>query len=262
MVTQVWSKILNIIETKNLNIIRRNKILIKNLTFSIKDNQCWVVLGRNGSGKSSFLKAMAGLDPYLGEIFLVKRNIEEYSVKNRAQKLGLLLQQSAFNFQSTVLEMTLSGGFPHQQTWGFESQDDLDRAIKSLKKVEMSDLINEKIESLSGGELRRVEISRLLHQNPVIAMLDEPLNNLDLNHQIKILALLRDKFCSEGKSLLITLHDINLTLKVATHLLLLKGNGEWIAGQVELLGRRKILSEYLDCKIIEHQTQNGSLFTI
>jgi len=253
---------LTIIKLKDVNLNKRNKILIKNLNLEIKENQSWVILGRNGAGKSTLLKSIAGIESFQGKILLFDKNILKISSKKRAKKLGLLLQQSSSGFENTALEMVLSGGYPNTNSWGFESQFELDNAFHAMKEVGIEKLMNAKIGTLSGGELRRAEISRLIMQNPNVALLDEPLNNLDLSHQSKIITSLLNKFCSPEKSILMALHDINLSLQIATHLLILKGNGEWLANKVEALRDPDLLSEYLGCHISKYTTSDGDFFSM
>jgi iron complex transport system ATP-binding protein len=254
---------MSLLQIEQLTLRQRGRTLIGELSLQIDPGQCWVVLGRNGSGKSSLLRALAGISQAdSGRILLHGQAIGSQRPRLRARQLGLVFQHSQAGFHSTTLEMALSGGYPHRAGWGFEDQREIERARQALQAVGLDHLAAAPLESLSGGELRRTEIARLLVQAPNLAMLDEPLNHLDLGQQVAMLSLLRQRFCSERHALLLVLHDINLACRVASHLLLLKGDGNWLAGSVRELADAKTLGDALDYPLREVRTPHGDILEV
>jgi len=232
--------------------------LVKDLDLCIEAGQCWVVLGRNGAGKSSLLRALAGLTaPRAGTVMLGNTAINRLRPRERARRIGLVFQHSDAGFHSTTLEMALSGGYPHRSGWGWESETELAVAAEALQAVGLQEQAGRPLESLSGGELRRAEIARLLVQQPGLAMLDEPLNHLDIGQQIAILQLLLRRCRKADRALLLVLHDLNLARQVASHALLLHGDGHWQSGEAQTLTSPATLTRLLGYPLQEFDTPGG-----
>jgi iron complex transport system ATP-binding protein len=162
--------------------------------------------------------------------------------KELAQQLGLLLQDDTDPFPATVLETALTGRHPHLGRWSWEGPNDLRLADLALQAVGLADMAGRTLDTLSGGERRRLAIATLLTQSPRLALLDEPTNHLDLHHQVDLLQRLRDDFTRDGHAAVMVLHDLNLALRYCDHLLLLYGNGHWEAGPTLELATAKRLS--------------------
>ncbi len=254
---------MSLLQIENLSLRRRNRSLVEQLHLSIEPGQCWVVLGRNGSGKSSLLRALAGIARAdSGNLLVHGQPLERLTPRTRAKSIGLVFQHSHAGFHSTTLDMALSGGYAHRAGWGFESEAEVSSAHKALHSVGLQDLAGQPLESLSGGELRRAEIARLLVQSPQLAMLDEPLNHLDLSQQVMALGVLARHFCHNGHALMLVLHDVNLARRVASHLLLLKGDGDWLAGSVEELGDAETLGRVLGYPLCSSNTAQGEVLQV
>lgn len=251
---------MNLLTSHKLQLQRGHRRLLNELELEITEGQCWVVMGRNGSGKSTLLKALAGLDKGVRDAVMLGRDpMAGLQPRERARRIGLVFQHSDPGFHSTALEMALSGYYPHGAGWGWHNREGRERALSALDQVDLAGLADRPLESLSGGELRRAEIARLLVQQPRLAMLDEPLNHLDIAQQIAILRLLCSRFRQDGHALLLVLHDINLARQVASHLLLLYGDGRWQAGPVEQAGTRERLGAALGYPLNELATPQGPL---
>lgn len=254
---------MSLLKTDGLQLQRGGRRLLDALDLVIEPGQCWVVLGRNGSGKTSLLKTLAAVEAGdTGRIQLDGRALPQLDPRRRARHIGLVFQHSDPGFHSTTLEMALSGGYPHRAGWGWETGQQVDQAMLALRAVGLEQLATRPLESLSGGELRRAEIARLLVQRPALAMLDEPLNHLDIGQQIAMLRLLNERFVGPDHALVLVLHDVNLARRIASHLLLLRGDGRWQAGRVAQLGDRHTLSDLLGYPLQELDTAHGQLLGI
>jgi len=212
------------------------RLLCQHLELDLQAGECWAILGANGSGKTTLLHTLAGLRaPAAGEIRLGTAPLHNLSRRAIAQQLGLLLQESHDAFPATVWETVLTGRHPYLGHWQSESTQDTALACTALEQMDLAGLEERPVQSLSGGERRRLAIATLLTQDPVLQLLDEPLNHLDLHHQQQLLQLLR-RLCSDaGKTVMMVLHDPNQALRYCDKALLLTGDGHWQAGECEEL---------------------------
>ncbi|VAX03867.1 hypothetical protein MNBD_GAMMA20-453 [hydrothermal vent metagenome] len=220
------------------------KQVCNDLNFDIHAGQCWALLGINGVGKTTLLHTLAGLRaPTAGQVLLNGQAIDTLPRRQGARQLGLLLQEEGDAFPGTVLETALSGRHPHLGRWQWESVADITLAKRALAQVGLAGLEPRQINTLSGGERRRLSLATLLTQDPQLFLLDEPTNHLDPHQQITLLELLIAQVYGEARGLLMILHDVNLASRFCDHALLLFGNGESLHGP---------LSKVLTAKNIEH----------
>ncbi len=216
---------------------RGTRLLCKGLELAISPGECWGILGPNGAGKSTLLQAMAGLEPVAaGRIFFDGRELAEWQRRTLARELGLLFQLDEENLTSTLFETVLGGRHPHLGTFGWETARDLEIAREAVRMVGLEALAGRSPHTLSGGERQRMEIAALLAQSPRLALLDEPTNHLDPGQQVAMLKLLKQRFTSQGRAMVVVLHDLNLALAFCERLLLLRGDGNWRAGSRQNTG--------------------------
>jgi iron complex transport system ATP-binding protein len=206
------------------------RALVRELELTIASGTLTAILGCNGAGKTMTLHTLAGLRaPAQGSVTLDGELLANWPRRALARKLGLLTQTTEDPFPSSVLDSVLVGRHPHIDFWRWES--DADRAIarSSLAAVALEELAEREVDTLSGGERRRVALATLLAQNPDVFLLDEPINHLDPHHQLDVLQLLRQK-AQAGCAVVMSLHDAGLAARFSDHALLLFGNGEWLSG--------------------------------
>jgi len=235
---------MTVLQARDLTVKIANVNICNDLSFNVKPGECWGVLGGNGAGKTTLLHTLSGLrSPQSGEVSIDDQSIMSLPVKIIAKKLGVLFQDNADPFPTTVLESALIGRHPHLNAWQWESDVDFEIARMALRSVGLQGFDTRRVDTLSGGERRRLGMATVMVQNPDIFLLDEPNNHLDLHHQIELLSQLTALTKANNKSLVMVLHDINLASRFCDHLLLLFGDGETRYGpkdevlEVEVLGR-------------------------
>lgn len=220
---------------KGVDIEVAGKVLCRGLDLTISPGQCWAILGGNGSGKTTLLHTMAGLRASDGGVIeLDGQPLAAHPRTHIAQRIGLLLQDSHDAFPATVLEVALSGRHPHLARWQVEQEEDYQLARQALAAMDLAQLEQRQVQTLSGGERRRLAIGTLLCQSPDLFLLDEPLNHLDLRHQFALLQRLQNQ-TSKNMSAMIVLHDPNLAQRFCSHVLLLYGDGRWESGSGETM---------------------------
>ncbi|MET0937064.1 MAG: ABC transporter ATP-binding protein [Luteibacter sp.] len=220
----------SVLTTDALSLAVRDRLLVRGLTMRVEPGQVWCVLGPNGAGKSTLLRTLAGLrDADGGSVGLDGRAIGSYRPIELARLRGFLPQSIVDAFSLTVMEAVIAARHPRLPFWAW-GDEDLEPARRALRTFELDDLAGRDITTLSGGERQRVNIAALFTQDVDVMLLDEPLSSLDLHHQVKTLHELLRTAKDDAKSVVYTVHDINLAYQHATHAVLLDGKGGAIAG--------------------------------
>ena len=132
-------------------------------------------------------------------------------------------------FSSTVIETTLIGRHPHLGFWQWETEDDVKIAHEAIDRMKLHGLEQRQIDTLSGGERRRLALATVLAQDPDIFLLDEPANHLDPQHVRDVMALFR-AHADSGRAVIASLHDVNAAERYCDRCLLLFGDGRWLEG--------------------------------
>ena len=250
-----------ILEARALHLRVGEKLVCRDLNLSVQRGQRWGVLGMNGVGKTSLLLALAGLKaPLAGSVHLQGTPLSELPRREAAQICGVMFQDSDDAFPASVLETALIGRHPHLHAWQWESTEDEAIARAALQAVGLADFAQRETNTLSGGERRRLALATLLTQDTALMLLDEPVNHLDLHHQIAALELLTLQVAQHGKTIVMVLHDVNLAARYCDALLLLFGNGEVEQGSVHAILNPENLSRLYGHPVRSVKTPEGALF--
>lgn len=204
--------------------------LVSGLSFAAQKGQVVAVLGENGVGKTLTLLTLCGLRaPAGGEVLWREREVRGWPRRELARTLALLPQNNEDPFPSTVLETAVMGRHPHIDFWRWEAPADYAIARAALASVELAGLEEREVQTLSGGERRRLAIATVISQSPEVYVLDEPTNHLDPHHQLDVLALFHER-ARAGALVIASLHDATLAARYADHVLMLFGHGRWRYG--------------------------------
>ena len=232
------------------------------LDFTVEKGQCWAILGRNGAGKTTLLVTLAGLRPASAGIIEIEgRVLGSFSPRELARVRALLPQDDSDPFPATALETALVGRHPHLGRWQWEDALDLRIAREALAAVDMADAEARDVRTLSGGERRRVTLAAMLAQEPQLFLLDEPSSHLDLAHQVAVLDRLTGLARSEGRAMVMALHDVNLAARYCDHVLLLD-RGTANAGPAEELLTSERLSALYGVPLRNLREGDRSAFVI
>ncbi|MFV0476529.1 MAG: ABC transporter ATP-binding protein [Parahaliea sp.] len=184
-----------------------------------------MLLGPNGSGKSTLLNALAGLVSARGEVWLNGDRLHALSFARRAEKVVLLPQVLPRGIRLRVLEAVIVAQCASINTCAQQSKA---QAITILEQLEISHLALHFLDQLSGGQRQLVGLAQSLVRQPSLLLLDEPLSALDLNYQFHVMNLIERETRVRNTVTLMVVHDINLALRHAGHVLLLN-NGRLVA---------------------------------
>ncbi|BCB26652.1 ABC transporter ATP-binding protein [Sulfurimicrobium lacus] len=248
------------LSTENLHLEVPGKVLCQDLTLSLEAGQCWAVLGKNGSGKTTLLHALSGLGkPAAGRVCLDGLPLSEIPRRRLAQRVGALLQEETTAFSGTALDYVLLGRFPHSATLTPDISD-IAAARRALQLVGMAHAERQALSTLSGGERQRVRIALLLAQAPDIYFLDEPLQHLDLPHQLAVMQLFRQLARDAGKTVVMVLHDIFWASRFCDHALLIHDGGKIAGGDTPLMITQNAMENLYQCRFQTVATSDGNYF--
>ena len=206
----------------------KGRVLFERLDFSVRAGERWVVLGPNGAGKSSLIGALAGVFPAAtGRVLLQGRALSQWRAGALADWRAWCPQFWSDPFPSTVAETARIA--MRRGAWWQGGDDDTEAMTRTLQELDLASLMHADVRHLSGGERQRVAIATALLQDTPLLMLDEPASHLDLAHQQMLLRRLIDRSV-QGRTVVASLHDINLAWDLATHAVLLDGIGNAVAG--------------------------------
>ena len=214
--------------------------VIHDLSFQVKAGERLCILGPNGCGKTTLLRALAGVIPWQGSVEADGVSQRGLSPKQRAKKIALMSQFSRAAFDYTVYEAVMLGRYAHRSNSLFPSETAADReAVEdAMRRTGVWELREKLVTRLSGGQMQRVFLARTFAQEPRVILLDEPANHLDLRYQAELLESLRD-WTADGKRCVAgVFHDIGLALAFADTALLLEEGRELGCGPVEELDEK------------------------
>lgn len=249
-----------LLSCNELDVAVAGRTLVRSLQLQVQAGSVVCVLGRNGAGKTLTLQTLAGLrSPARGSVSVDSRLIDEWPRRQLAQRLGLLTQHTEDPFPSSVMETALIGRHPHIGFWQWESAADRELAAAALAAVDVADLATREVDTLSGGERRRVAIATLLAQDPQLLLLDEPINHLDPHHQLDTLRLLKER-ANRGCAVIMSLHDAGMAARFCDQALLLFGDGEWLSGPVGQILTETTISRLYGVTVREVRWEGGRTF--
>ena len=195
-----------------------NRRILDDINVGIAEGRITAVMGPNGCGKTTLLRCIGGLlEPHSGQVLIDDKPVQDYSARALAQKMAFVRQHAQTDFDFSAFETVLMGRNPYQKRLQNESQADWDIVEQCMRQTNTWHLRFSKPHQMSGGELQRVMIARALAQQTPVLLMDEPVSNLDIAHQLEIMRLLRN---DNGKTILIVIHDLNLALQFCDDLML------------------------------------------
>jgi len=190
--------------------------------FRFEPGTCTGIFGDNGSGKSTFLRTLAGLQPPLsGSILLDKKGLDELSHKERARKISFLTSQSPSPHGLTGRQVAAMGRLAHTGTWARPRKTDRDHIDKALELTSTLSLAEKRMSEMSDGERKRVMLAQCLAQDSQIILLDEPFAFLDARAKNAIHRLLVDIAIEQRKTIILSTHEIGISPPLLHYCLLI-----------------------------------------
>ncbi len=233
------------IEIKNLNFSYNDKKILKNINFSLEKPEFLCLLGPNGSGKTTLLKNICGLIKVQhGKISFDNKDLLKLNRKELSKNVAIVNQNQENPYEYLVKELVEMGTYVLNLKYS-EKKNFLEEIYKL---TEIEEFLDRSINTLSGGEKQRVYLARALGQNTPLLLLDEPISNLDLKHQVIIMELCKT-LVAKGITVICVLHDINFALNYSDKVILMK------KGEIKAFGDKTIITEELIYEVFEQEVE-------
>lgn len=214
----------------DLSIGYHRHTVASHLSATLRQGTLTALIGHNGAGKSTLLRTLAALEsPLGGTLSWAGRPVTDFSPRERAKTLSIVLTARPDTGMLTVREVVAMGRMPYTSLLGSLRQEDEDIVERSMEQAGIAPLAMRPLRSLSDGERQRSMIAKALAQDTPMILLDEPTSFLDFGGKVSILRLLHTLCESEGKTILLSTHDLELALRLTDDLWLMNGT-DLIAG--------------------------------
>ncbi|HEX7065897.1 MAG TPA: ABC transporter ATP-binding protein [Bacillales bacterium] len=243
---------MGVLEAQSLSVAYGERTVLDGLNLEVPKGKITVFIGRNGCGKSTLLSTFARmLKPSSGTVYLNGEKIAMGRTKKIARELAVLPQGPTAPEGLTVLQLVKQGRYPYQSWLRQWSEEDEACVLRALEVTGMEALADRPVEDLSGGQRQRAWVAMVLAQNTETILLDEPTTYLDLSHQVEILDLLFDLNQTEGRTIVMVLHDLNLACRYADHIVAIHNKSVYAEGAPEDIMTESMVKEVygMDAKI-------------
>lgn len=218
--------------------------ILQGISLEVSPQKLTAFIGPNGAGKSTLLSIMSRLTKKDQGVLSIKgREIESWN----SQELTILKQKINYQAKLTVEELVSFGRFPYSR--GRLRSEDWEKIRETLNYLELTNLKDRYINSLSGGQLQRVFIAMVLAQDTNFILLDEPLNNLDIKQSVSMMQILRRLVEELGKTIIIVLHDINMASQYADEIVAFKDGQVFSKGSTDQIMQADLLSQLYEIPI-------------
>lgn len=244
------------IEIKEVSKRYNEVLVVDHVSLDIPKGNLTAFIGSNGAGKSTLLSMVSRLiSMNSGQIIIDKLPIDQWDSNALAKKISILRQSNHMNLRLTIRELVAFGRYPYSK--GQLTQEDHDKIDEAISYMELDAIQDKYLDQLSGGQRQMAFIAMIIAQDTEYIFLDEPLNNLDMKHSVKIMKTLRHLVDHQKKTIVVVIHDINFVSCYADHVLALKDGKMVKYGEVNSIIHPEVLHTIYDMPItierINHQ---------
>lgn len=243
------------IDAQDIQVSYGKDVILSHLSTTITKGKITTFIGANGCGKSTLLKTLTRILPLeKGAVYLDGQAIDSLATKEVAKKLALLPQIQEIPEGITVYELVSYGRYPHQAGLGLLSAEDKEKIDWALKATKTKEFAHLPVDRLSGGQRQCVWIALALAQDTETIFLDEPTTYLDLNHQLEVLELLQTLNRDHHKTIVMVLHDVNLSARFSDRMIAMKDGQICYQGSVADIMQADILRDIfqIEAEIVRH----------
>lgn len=217
-------------------------VVVDDVTIEIPARGVTALVGPNGAGKSTLLAMISRLlEPAYGRVLVDDLDIQKTPSDQLARKLAILRQDNHLAVRLTVRDLVAFGRYPHSK--GRLTVEDEAHIEQAMEYLDLAPFADRFLDQLSGGQRQRAFVAMVLAQDTDHILLDEPLNNLDMSHGVRMMRQMRRAADELGKSIVIVLHDLNAASVYADHIVVMADGQVVAAGSPEEIMQEELLSE-------------------
>ncbi|MBK1810438.1 ABC transporter ATP-binding protein [Clostridium sp. YIM B02505] len=241
-----------------------NKVtILKDIDLTFEAGKFYSIVGPNGSGKTTLIKNIIKyLSPSKGKVLIENKGVDKIRAKEFADIISYVPQDTVLEMEFSCYDVVMMGRNNKIRFLGTETNEDIKKVEEAMKATEILDLKDKLITEVSGGERQRVLLARAIAQDSRCIILDEPLSNLDIKHQLEIIHIL-NKLSASGKTIIAVLHDINLALTYTDNAVIMKDGKIFAYGKTEDVINVKNIEEVygVSCKLVSIEGGKHIIFT-
>ena len=240
---------MEVLKTKDLHIGYKDKAILPPINVSLEEGSLIALIGPNGAGKSTLFKTLtAHIKAIGGSVELMGKELPEYSAKEKAMLIGLVLTERPDDMFLKVYDVVASGRCPYTNFFGKIEKEDENVIQESLDIVGINQLKNRYFNTLSDGEKQKVMIAKTLAQNTPIIFMDEPTAFIDYPSKIELFSLMKMLTKERNKTIIFSSHDLELLLRYTDDIWLISKGKQLISAKKDDLIGNDILKEYFNLK--------------
>ena len=240
---------MEVLKTKDLHIGYKDKAILPPINVSLDEGNMIALIGPNGAGKSTLFKTLtAHIKPVSGSIELMGKDLSDYSSKEKAMLIGLVLTERPDDMFLKVYDVVASGRCPYTNFFGKIEKEDENIIQESLEIVGINHLKDRYFNTLSDGEKQKVMIAKTLAQNTPIIFMDEPTAFIDYPSKIELFSLMKMLSKERNKTIIFSSHDLELLLRYTDDIWMISKGKELVSAKKDDLLESGILKEYFNLK--------------
>jgi iron complex transport system ATP-binding protein len=222
------------LEVKDLSFNFGKENILKHISLNIDKGSFYSIIGPNGSGKTTLLRNISRvLNPIKNTVFINNTDIISLKQREIAKTMAVVPQNTNIDFDFTALDIVMMGRAVHLRRFESEKEEDLKKVKEAMEITNTWNLREKNINHLSGGERQRVIVARAIAQDTEVILLDEPVSNLDLYHQIEVMNTVKTLVEDRNIIVIAVLHDLNLASNYSDHIFLMSDGKLFCEGNSE-----------------------------
>ncbi len=230
--------------------------VVKGITAELEKGRITTIIGPNGTGKSTLLKAIVGLcELQQGTVWLEGKNRENIGNKEFARQVSYLPQVRAAG-AITVERMVLHGRFPYLSYPRHYRREDYEYCTRAMERTGILSLRDKRVEELSGGERQKVYLAMALAGETELFLFDEPTTYLDIRYQLELLQIM-EELKEQGRTILAVLHDLDYAMRLSDAMIVMKQGEVVMTGTPECIQRSGILDEVYGIRVKSFLDEEG-----
>ena len=235
------------VKLDDLSVGYGGKAIIRDICIDIKKGEIVTLIGPNGAGKSTILKTITKqLSIIKGSVGFEGRNMHKIPNKELSQKMAVVLTERLKTDLLTCYDVVASGRYPYTGKLGILTPEDEKKVDEAIAAVNATELGSHDFNAISDGQRQRILLARAICQDPELIILDEPTSFLDIKYKLELLSILRNMAKMKGITVITSLHEIDLAIKIADKVVCVKGDHIYKYGAPDVIFDENMIRELYD----------------